>query len=143
MAQITLETVLTNEDLSGGKRTIKNSIATAYTTIFEQAWTLSATTPVVAWNPNSASAAVTAFSRLYIESDGLVHVELGVSSTTTSGAFYGFSITKDTPLNLGSDAAYYRESTSAAFGNTAGVIDKIRLVNPTTSARVVTVILTK
>lgn len=139
MAQITIKTTVIVDDVFSGKESLPSATFTqTYTEMYRQNFSLADTLPVVAWNPNTASAAVTAFSLMYVRTDATagVYIENGVSSTGTGAAWNSALIVAGVPFMLGADDAYHDESTTAAFGNVLGVTDKIRFVNPTASTTV-------
>ena len=139
MAQMQVVTRVTIDDEFGGTEPLQTSTFTqTYTEMYRQTFSLATTTPAVAWNPVSASAAVTAFAALYARTDATagVYIELAANSAGTGAAWQSHLIMKDCPLILGADDSYEDNSTTAAFGNVLGVIDKIRLLNPTASTTV-------
>ena len=139
MAQIQVVTRVTIDDEFGGIEPLPVSTFTqTYTEMYRQTFSLATTAPAVAWNPVSASAAVTAFAVLYARTDATagVYLELGTDSSGTGAAWNSHLVMKDIPFILGADDSYQDNSTTAAFGNVLGVVDKIRLLNPTASTTV-------
>jgi len=146
MAQVTITTQVVIDDVYGGKETLpKATFSQTFTETYRQNFSLADTVAVVAWDPNSASVAVTAFSVAVIRTDATagVDVEGVIDDTGTAGAYNSWRVMDKLPFCLGADDGYQTDGvTTAAFGNTLDVYDKFRFVNPTTSTTVnVTLIL--
>lgn len=128
--------------IEGQKHSIKRTFrGTALTEIRTETLAIAADATQVVWNPTVTGDAISDFKFLAIMADGAVDVELTTNEGDANEELATNRLTKDLPLLLGSDDSFYNHSASDAFSGTLDVIDKIRIDEPESSAKVLTFII--
>lgn len=136
---LVVKTTITDTDPFSSVEPTTKTLTVAYTQKQEIVLSLSDTVAVTAWDPLTSTSAVQDFDGLTVLSDGTVDIELGAntSSAATMGAqFWVERIAANAIKVLGADDSFGVHLTSAALGQTAAVINKIRFVNPNASTTV-------
>lgn len=141
MAQITITTGVTIDDLYSGKLPVRTSKSVSYTSKHEVEKTITDTSPVTLWDPINDAVGATVFSALYFSTNATagVDIEFGCGATDTAVNFWTHRVVADLPFLLGDDGAF-RNQTATTGALTAATdfvnINRIRAVNPTTSTTV-------
>ena len=112
--------------------------------IFKQEFDLASDGTQIIWDPtNWTGFQVTKFNRMILVADGVVDVEMTTNEGEVSGneELATIRLARNIPFILGADDSYYNHSASDAFGGTLDVINKIRVDEPNSAARKITMIL--
>jgi hypothetical protein len=138
MSTFRVDTVVTTID-SRGKKTKKpySHSSTSLTDIQWENISISAGAVKFVWNPNVwLDYEPSAFSVLGMVADGDLDIEIGIQTTDSAKEFNSFRLAADTFLTFATNAAYYNHAstTDAAFGGTLGVMDSIRVAEPSTAS---------
>jgi hypothetical protein len=113
-----------------------SSIQTSLTDVVWKNIQVAADARIFVWHPTVwADFTPTNFATLTLVSDGDLDVEATVQFGNASAATNSFRLAADTPYTLGADDAYYARAstTDSAFGGTLGVIDSIRVDEPSSA----------
>lgn len=138
MSSYRIDQIITTID-SEGKKT-KKSYSHSSTSLTDIQWknvSLSSGAVKFVWNPTSWSDyEPSGFAVLGMVADGDLDVEIGIQVTAATVEYNSFRLAADTFLSLTTNAAYYNHAstTDAAFGGTLGVMDSIRVAEPSTAS---------
>jgi len=133
-----IEQVVTTIDSEG--KTTKKSYIHSVTSLTDIQWknvSLSAGAVKFVWNPTVWSDyEPSGFAVLGMVADGDLDVEIGCQVTAATVEYNSFRLAADTFLPLTTNAAYYNHAstTDAAFGGTLGIMDSIRVAEPSTAS---------
>jgi hypothetical protein len=115
------------------------------TSVNEMRWQefdLAANGTISIWDIDDASETIGDFDRLILSANGDVDVELVIDDDADVGEeLNSFRIVKGIPFILGADDAYANHSAGNIYGGTLDVIEQIRIDEPDSSAKKVTLIL--
>lgn len=132
---ITITTTVTVQDSDSGQaETLFNkSKQIPYTARGGGRFALTADQTRTIWDPTvEATEATTDFDFLIAFSDGTVDMELTANEGHASETISTVRLASDVPFMLGADDAYY----NGGFAGTLDVIDKLRLDEPSSAARI-------
>ena len=143
MSHCKIKTEIEILDNSGVIRRFNTSdTLTGVNEIFVQEFDLAADATQIVWDPtNWTGMQVSDFDRLILMSDGTVDVELTINEGDANEELNSLRVIANVPLVIGADDAYYNHSASDIFAGTLDVIDKIRIDEPNSTARKITLIL--
>ena len=140
MAQITITTAITVDDLNSGKLPMRTSKSVSYTSKHEVEKTIADTSAVTLWDPLNDSVGATVFSvaAIYTNATAGVDIEFGCGATDTTVNFWSHRVVDGLPLFLGDDGSFRQTTTIGAFTAATDFvnINRIRAVNPTASTTV-------
>src|SRR3990167_2992290 len=141
MGQIRIETKVTVTNDNGTVSTHAwDKTITGLTAIRTSQIALPADQTRTPWDPTvEATEDMTDFDFLLIATDGNVDVEFTCNEADANETLQTRRIVSGLPYMLGADDAFY--GATGALGGTLDVIDKLRLDEPASAAKVVTVIM--
>lgn len=103
-------------------------------------YTLAADATQIVWDPTVESTEAAAdFDFLALISDGVLDLEKTTNEGDANEVLQTVRLTADLPYMLGADDSYY--GATGALGGTLNVIDKLRVDEPASAARTLTVII--
>ena len=115
--------------------------STSLTEIRQEHLAIEADATQVVWNPTVTGDSISDFKFLALVSDGDLDVEFTANEGDANEEIGTVRLTDGLPYMLGADDSYYNHSASDAFAGTLDVIDKIRIDEPASAARVLTFII--
>ena len=132
-----IETTITITDPRGKTKTFTfTDIASSVTAITEMDFAITANQTRIIWDPtNVATENVSDFDRLILIADGILDIEFTANEGDANEELMSFRLTADVPFMLGADDAFSNHSASDAFAGTLDVLDKIRVDEPSGSAK--------
>lgn len=143
MGQIRVETTITVTNDDGTETVIqKDKTFSSLTDIDVRQYTLAKDATQILWDPvNESTENMASFGLLIAIADGVLDLEFTANEGDGNEELATVRLTDALPLMLGADDAYSNHSASDAFAGTLDVVDKIRVDEPESAARVLTFIM--
>ena len=145
MATIRIQTVVTIVDDLGnaGQPFVFEKTISALTNVEERNFAIAADQTRIIWDPvTDAGETMTTFKFLLLAADGNLDVEFTANEANANEVLDVKRVVKGLPLMLGSDVTYFGASgATQGFGGTLDVIDKFRVDEPASVARILKVIM--
>ena len=140
-ASLKIETTFTLTDPGGKTKTWTiQDTASSLTEPLEMHIPIAADETLIVWDPTVAVTGMPAdFDRLVMYSDGILDVELTCNEGDAQEELSSIRLVANIPFMLGADDSFYTYTTDA-FAGTLDVIDKIRVDEPESSAKNLTLI---
>jgi hypothetical protein len=141
---ITIQTTISYTDLSGNTHKFTETYTQGSLTDIEMRdQTIAADATKTLWDPTTdATESMSTFTGALLVSDGNLDGEMDIDSGGDVGREQNsFRLVSGLPYMLGADDAYANHSAGNAFGGTLDVIERIRVDEPASAARVLKMLL--